>query len=192
MNILKEQISVLEEGLSPELVEGRVASIMSILSRDMSRWAQEFRLEHSEHPFRLDPKRLTVVADATSAPIPMDRMGSGANWVGCHIIAHLALHKWFASQARPVPRFLFIDQPSQAYFPEDSDWQGDSPAQGGEDREAVARIYKLALSQVDASGGAFQIIITDHANINESWFQNCIIERWREGQKLVPDGWPTR
>ena len=192
MNILKEQISVLEEGLSAELVEDRVASIMSILSRDMSRWAQEFRLEHSEHPFRLDPKRLTVVADSTSAPIPMDRMGSGANWVGCHIIAHLALHKWFASQARPVPRFLFIDQPSQAYFPEDSDWQGDSPAQGGEDREAVARIYKLALSQVDASGGAFQIIITDHANINESWFQNCIIERWREGQKLVPDGWPTR
>ena len=192
IDVLKEQVSVLEMELSPELVERRVDSIMSILSRDMSRWAQEFRLEHSEHPFRLDPKRLTVVADSTSTPIPMDRMGSGANWVGCHIIAHLALHKWFASQARPVPRFLFIDQPSQAYFPEDSDWQDDSPAQGGEDREAVARIYKLALSQVDAASGAFQIIITDHANISESWFQNCIIERWRDGQKLVPDSWPTR
>ena len=152
MNILKEQISVLEEGLSPELVEGRVASIMSILSRDMSRWAQEFRLEHSEHPFRLDPKRLTVVADATSAPIPMDRMGSGANWVGCHIIAHLALHKWFASQARPVPRFLFIDQPSQAYFPEDSDWQGDSPAQGGEDRELQRQMRSRIKRQLRAGG----------------------------------------
>ncbi|MCY4108888.1 MAG: DUF3732 domain-containing protein [Chloroflexi bacterium] len=192
MDVLKDEILVLEKELSPELVESRVDSIMSILSRDMSRWAQEFRLEHSGHPFRLDPKRLTVVADSTSAPIPMDRMGSGANWVGCHIIAHLALHKWFAGQARPVPRFLFIDQPSQAYFPEDSDWQGDSFAQGGEDREAVARIYKLAISELDASDGEFQIIVTDHANFNEPWFQNCIVERWREGQKLVPDGWPTR
>ncbi len=192
MNVLKEQIRVLEEELSPELVESRVDSIMSILSRDMSRWAQEFRLEHSEHPFRLDPKRLTVVADSTSAPVPMDRMGSGANWVGCHVIAHLALHKWFAGQARPVPRFLFIDQPSQAYFPEDADWQGDSLAQGGEDREAVARMYRLALSELEASGGTFQIIVTDHANFNEPWFQNCIVERWREGQRLVPDGWPAR
>ena len=190
MEILKEEISVLEESLAPEVVERRVDSIMSILSRDMSLWARELRLEHSAHPFRLDPKRLTVVADATVAPIPMDRMGSGANWVGCHIIAHLALHKWFASQACPVPRFLFIDQPSQAYFPEDSDWQGDSPARG-EDREAVARMYRLILGQIGASNGV-QVIITDHANFNEPWFQNCLIERWREGQKLVPDGWPTR
>ena len=190
MDILKEQIAVLEDGLAPELVERRVDSIMSILSRDMSLWARELRLEHSEHPFRLDPKRLTVVADATVAPIPMDRMGSGANWVGCHIIAHLALHKWFGNQTRPVPRFLFIDQPSQAYFPEDSDWQGDTPARG-EDREAVARMYRLILEQIETSSGV-QVIITDHANINEPWFQECLVERWREGQKLVPDGWPTR
>lgn len=189
-SLLKEQITALEERLSPDLVEGRVDSIMSILSRDMSRWASDLHLEHSEHPFRLDPRRLTVVADARDAPITMDRMGSGANWVGCHLIAHLALHRWFAGQHRPVPRFLFIDQPSQAYFPEDSDWHGDGPDRG-EDREAVRRMYRLALQQIDASKGGFQIIVTDHANFNEPWFQDCVIERWREGGKLVPNDWPT-
>ncbi|MCK4580575.1 MAG: DUF3732 domain-containing protein, partial [Dehalococcoidia bacterium] len=37
-----------------------------------------------------------------------------------------------------------------------------------------------------------QIIMTDHANINELWFQDCIIERWREGKKLVPLEWSAR
>ena len=58
-----------------------------------------------------------LMADTPEGPIPMSRMGSGENWVGYHLIGHLALHKWFALQKRPVPRFLFLDQPSQVYFP---------------------------------------------------------------------------
>ena len=41
----------------------------------------------------------------------MARMGSGENWVGYHLIAHLALHQWFVQRQRPVPSFLFLDQP---------------------------------------------------------------------------------
>ncbi|MBK7034425.1 MAG: DUF3732 domain-containing protein [Ignavibacteria bacterium] len=46
----------------------------------------------------------------------MDRMGSGENWVGYHLIAHLALHGWFAEHNRPC-RDSYSDQPSQVYFP---------------------------------------------------------------------------
>jgi hypothetical protein len=35
-----------------------------------------------------------------------------------------------------------------------------------------------------------QVIITEHADINESWFQDAVAERWRQGKKLVPDDWP--
>lgn len=184
----KSEIEVLEQEVSNEVVEERIASYISILSRDMSEWARELHLEHSEHPLRLDLKRLTIVADCEDGPIPMERMGSGENWVGYHMIAHFALHKWFVNRNRPVPRFLLIDQPSQVYFPEDRDWE-----QGGqrrsEDREAVSRMYKLAAEVVETLVGQFQVIITDHANIEEPWFQKCIIERWREGIKLVPDNW---
>ena len=186
---LRGQILQLEDELSDEAVQDRIQSYLSILSRDMSEWARELRLEHSEHPLRLDLKRLTVVADSNEGPIPMDRMGSGENWVGYHLISHFALHKLFVGRNRPVPRFLFIDQPSQVYFPEDQDWEQAGEEQRSEDREAVSRMYKLALKVVQQLSPAFQVIITDHANINEPWFQECIVERWREGQKLVPPEW---
>jgi hypothetical protein len=186
---LKSQIGLLEEELSDEVVQERIQSIVSNLSRDMNRWAEELQLEHSEHPLRLDLKRLTVVSDSHSGPIPMERMGSGENWVGYHLIAHLALHKWFVEQGRPVPRFLFIDQPSQVYFPEDRDWEQGVSNAPGEDRVAVGRMYQLSLKVVEQLAPAFQVIMTDHANIEEPWFQDCVVERWREGRKLVPIEW---
>jgi hypothetical protein len=104
---VREQIRVLEAELSDDAVQERLESVLSILSRSMSEWAQTLALEHSEYPLRLDLKRLTVVADTADGPIPMDRMGSGENWVGYHLIAHLALHRWFVTKDRPVTRFLF-------------------------------------------------------------------------------------
>jgi len=189
---LKTQITQIEEELSDETIQDRIQSFLYNLSRDMSEWAHELQLEHSEHPLRLDLKRLTVVADGDYGPIPMERMGSGANWVGYHLIAHFALHKWYIRHSRPVPRFLFIDQPSQVYFPEDRDWERSSVDEPGEDWKAVSRMYQLALRLVNQLSPSLQIIMTDHANINEPWFQDCIIERWREGEKLVPLEWPAR
>ncbi len=185
MEELEVRILELQNELSDEAVQDRIQSILSILSRDMSEWAKELRLEHSEYPLRLDLNRLTVVADSNDGPIPMERMGSGANWVGCHLISHLALHKWFVKHNRPVPRFLFIDQPSQAYYPEDQPWE----QAGSEDREAVKKMYQIALKVVQKLNPKFQIIITDHANFDEAWFQECIVERWRDGKKLVPEEW---
>ncbi len=157
----------------------------------MNKWAGELQLEHAELPLRLDHHRLTVIAEDGKGVIPMERMGSGENWVGYHLITHFALHKWFVGQHRPVPRFIFIDQPSQVYFPEDESWQQKTGENRniGEDRKKVERMYKLADDVVNALEGEFQIIITDHANIDQTWFQECVRERWREGRKLIPDEW---
>ena len=189
---LQQQVAFLEEELSKEITQERIDSILSLISQDMGLWSKELELEHSEHPLRLDLKKLTVVADGRRGPIPMDRMGSGENWVGYHLIAHLALHKWFTEENRPVPRFLFIDQPSQVYFPEDSDWNDSDQGSGGEDREKVGNMYKLALKVIESLAPNFQVIITDHANINEQWFQDSVTERWRDGQKLIPPEWACR
>lgn len=186
---LREEISNLEDELSDEVIQDRIASIVSIMSKDMSRWARELKLEHSEYPLRLDLKQLTVVADTEDGPIPMSKMGSGENWVGYHLITHFALHKWFVKKKRPVPCFLFVDQPSQVYFPADKDVNGTMDGIENEDREAVARMYTLALSVVHELNEDFQIILTDHADISEKWFQDCVVERWRGGKKLIPETW---
>lgn len=190
---LQAQVERLEEELSDDTVQERVTSALSIISRNMNQWALRLQLEHAEFPLRLDLRRLTVVADGEDGPIPMDRMGSGENWVGYHLIAHFALHHWFVERHRPVPRFIFIDQPSQVYFPEDETWQRqDNGTPGiGEDRQKVELMYRLAYDVVQMLGGQFQVIITDHANINQQWFQDCVVERWREGTKLIPPTWDT-
>jgi hypothetical protein len=190
---LQAKVVSIEEELSIDTVQERVQSVLSIISRDMNHWAADLQLEHSEFPLRLDLRRLTVVAESYDGLIPMERMGSGENWVGYHLIAHFALHHLFVERVRPVPRFLFIDQPSQVYFPEDENWQRaeNGSVDIGEDRQKVSRMYKLAHEVVQQLEGKFQVIITDHANINEPWFQDCVVERWRDGIKLIPFEWDT-
>jgi phage shock protein A len=186
---LLESIKSLEEEISEDSIQEKTLSVLSIISNDMGAWAKELKLEHSEYPLRLDLKKLQLVADTIDGPVSMDKMGSGENWVGYHLIAHFALHKWFTNKKRPVPRFLFIDQPSQVYFSPDKglDWQSDGVED--EDREAVGRMFKLAYSVAKELSPKMQIIITDHADINETWFQESVVDRWRTGKKLVPIEW---
>ena len=119
----------------------------------------------------------------------MVRMGSGENWVGYHLIGHLALHEWFTTRSRPVPRFLFLDQPSQVYFPPEKDVDGSISMFDEDDRNAVLRMFRFVFDVVEAIAPGFQVIITEHADIKEDWFQSAIVERWRGGLKLIPDDW---
>ena len=187
---LREQCESLEAELSEERVKERIDSITSILSRQMSDWARSLELEHSAYPLRLDLKKLTIVADTADGPVPMDRMGSGENWVGYHLIGHLALHEWFVNRDRSVPRFLFLDQPSQVYFPPETDVDGSMSTVSEDDREAVSRMFRFVFNVVNGMAPRFQVVITEHADINEDWYQGALVERWRQGLKLVPDDWP--
>jgi len=117
-------------------------------------------------------------------------MGSGENWVGYHLIGHLALHKWFTERSRPVPRFLFLDQPSQVYFPSKTVAESSTVAVEEDDWPAVSRMFRLIFDVVEGMSPGFQIVITEHAEMDEAWFQDAVVERWRGGQKLIPDDWP--
>ena len=188
---LRAQASVLEIELSDERVRERLESVTSILSQRMTNWARDLGLEHSKFPLRLDLKNLTIVADTADGPVPMARMGSGENWVGYHLIAHLALHHWFVERARPVPRFLFLDQPSQVYFPAEKDVDGSMSLVSEDDRLAVSRMFRLVFDAVKEVTPGLQVLITEHADINDDWYQAAVVERWRGGLKLVPENWPT-
>lgn len=86
----EKKIFDLERKINKEDIEENLASILNVIGREMSKWAEKLQLEHAEYPYRLDVKKLTVVADSEDRPIPMNRMGSGANWLGCHLITLLA------------------------------------------------------------------------------------------------------
>ena len=187
---LRAEAGVLEAELSDERVRERLESVTSILSQRMTQWARDLELEHSRFPLRFDLKNLTIVADTADGPVPMTRMGSGENWVGYHLIAHLALHQWFVERTLPVPHFLFLDQPSQVYFPAEQDVDGSLSVVPEDDRAAVSRMFQLAFNAVKTVAPGLQVILTEHADINEDWYQASVVERWRGGLKLVSEDWP--
>jgi hypothetical protein len=175
-------------------MEDRLDSFLSVISHKLTAAGRKLDLEHSESPLRFDAKRLTVVADTAAGPVTMEMMGSGANWVGYHVAAHLALHEMFAEANRPVPRFLFLDQPSQVYFPADQDLDGQlevgrDGATVDEDRAAVIRMFELIRDTVTSLGGRFQVIITEHADPDVDWYREAVVERWRDGYALIPQTW---
>ncbi len=186
---IAEQVRALEAVLDDETLAGRRESILSLVSAQITSLARKLEIEHSDSPMRLDLKKLTIVADhADDGPIPMPKMGSGETWVGLHLVTHLALHNWFFKKQRPVPQFLFLDQPSQAYFPPDTSAETvrEQTEATNPDRQSVIRMFKLIVEETKN----FQVIVTEHADIREDWYQALVRENWWDGkQKLVPVEW---
>lgn len=180
--------------VSTDAIQAKMESCLSNVNRHLSDYAQQINLEYSDSPLRLDHRALTIVADTIERPIPMREIGSGENHVGYHIVAHLALHTWFANRDRPVPAFLLLDQLSQAHFSPDT-VPGENMTQEklDSDRAAVKRLFRLIFDVVSSLNGKFQVIITDHPDFSDdAQFQSAVRERWRDGLKLVPEDWPRK
>ncbi|WP_269139636.1 DUF3732 domain-containing protein [Shinella sumterensis] len=158
---VRAEVTELERALDQEAMEERLTTALSLVGRDITDYAGRLQLEHGENSLRLDRKNLTVVADTVDGPLSLPQIGSGENWVGYHVAAHLALHKLFRARRRPVPAFLMLDQPSQAHYPPDRD-VGEISGGEDEDQAAVARLYRLLLDYCVGQSSQMQIIVTDH------------------------------
>ena len=189
---LRLQEGLLDEAVSADTIQAKMESCLSNVNQHLWNYAKQIDLEYSDTPLRLDPRNLTIVADTLERPVPMREIGSGENHVGYHIVAHLALHTWFASRGRPVPSFLLLDQLSQAHFSPDSvPGEGVTQEKIDTDRKAVKRLFGLIFDVVASLDGKFQVIITDHPDFSDDIrFQDALRERWRDGLKLVPEDWP--
>lgn len=188
---LNERAEKLAEELDPETLRSAVESQLAIASRKMTELARDLPLEHSDHGVRIDPHRLTIVADTLQGPAYMDAgaIGSGMSWVGYHLTAYLALQDFFITAERPVPSFLVLDQPSQAFFPRDRHQGGDLSELSDTDRDNTRKLYKMLYDEVTGLNGRLQVIAFDHAEFSDEWFQNSIVETWRDRNALVPHAW---
>jgi len=184
-------VAELADALDVDELRSRTTSLLRNVSRQMTTWAQELELEHSQDGAHIDLDRLTIVADTPDGPAYMDRgeIGSGMNWVGCHLTAYLALQRFFIEHARPVPAFIVLDQPSQAFFPRDREAGGDLSELTDTDRENTRRLYELTHRVVEQMGGGLQVIALDHADFEDDWFAESVVERWRDGEALIPGTW---
>ena len=183
------RVAVLAERVSADDVEERVYTFLNLIADHMTSYASGLDLEHAEGRIRLDLKKLSVVAETVTGPIPLNRIGSGENWVGYHVVTLLALHRWFRERGRPIPGILVFDQPSQAHYPPDSDQSGGIDGLQDADRRAVHNLFEFMHSTSQEIGDGFQLIVLDHAHLDDDWFNASVVEEWRGDAALVPVEW---
>ena len=185
---LRAEIEELQRTIDDDAAQERLLTALNLVGRDLTAFASELGLEHGANPLRLDIKHLTVVADTDDGPLALAQMGSGENWVGYHVAAHLSLHRLFQRRGRPVPGFLMLDQPSQAHYPPERDQDGKIDGLEDEDQAAVHQLFAL-LHRYCSDLPDMQVIVTDHVELLDDWFRNAIVQRWRDGIALVPASW---
>ena len=177
--------------------DARMDSVITHVSSTMTMLVKEFKAFFSEFPFRLDMRNLTVVVQRPGNPVPMIRTGGGANWLAYHISALLALHHYASENRIPIPRFLMLDQPTQVYFPSQAIYEsvaGDAEQVRRVDVDLVAakKLFETLLNYTKVLVPGFQLIVTEHANFVEDWFQDALVEDpWMNPPALVPQDWPS-
>lgn len=181
---MKAELDALKKKMKETNINDEKNRILSLISQDISKWAKELEVEHSQYPFRLDIDKLTLLIDKKERTFTFDELGSSDNIVKVHLIVNFAIHKFFIENEMPVPRFLFIDQPSLAYFQNPSD-DDDS------DIEEMRVLYKFIFDRINELKGQLQVIVVDHARLDEDYFRNNILEEWRNGNALIPSSWIT-
>ena len=187
---VKALIVVVLSKLRSEETESKITTFLDFIGQKMTEYSSMLSLEYQGSSLRLDAKKLTVVANTEDGPIPLDRMGSGENWVGYHVLAHLALHWWFRKRNRPVPGFLILDQPTQAYYPPDAEDGFLDEIAVDDDRKAVQSLFELMDHACREITAPFQLIVLDHAHLRTEWFEAAIVEVWRGDKALIPVNWP--
>lgn len=193
---LRRKVEELQRRIGLDDTAERLASIINNISAHMSGYIEKLGGEFSEFPARLDLQHLTVVIDRPGRPIQMHRTGGGSNHLAYHLAALLALHRYASTNDQPIPRFLLIDQPTQVYFPSIESYEATGGSiertEADADLQAVEKLFKLLYDFGTKDAPGFQIIVTEHANLRNDWFQDSLVEEpWTKPPALVPDDWPN-
>jgi hypothetical protein len=119
--------------------------------------------------------------------INLNRIGSASNALACHIGLFLSFLRYFANQSKSkVPTILFLDQPSQVYFPSGKD---------NTDIKKVSQIFETVLDEIqkieEETGINPQVIIADHVKDlgeeNVKLYEHYFKADFRNGHALVPN-----
>ncbi|WP_228713197.1 DUF3732 domain-containing protein [Acinetobacter baumannii] len=212
---LIKQLKKITGALKEYDVQKGLAQASDKVNEYMAELGSHFEFESSYKPINLhfsfetfDLYHLTP----GNEKIYLRSMGSGANWLYCHVTLFLALHKYFAELGDKcaIPSILFLDQPTQVYFPNfNRDTSESFEVQKGqeakqrtknerpvdEDVKAVENLFSQLSTYCNElelnNGFSPQIIVTDHADnltlTNGIEFESLVNgNRWRVRGFIVP------
>lgn len=193
INYLQKEIANLRRDVNQSEIDRKIKEALIQIEQNAERIISHFDTERPTDKIEFLINDLTIrVKNENGRSDYLWQIGSASNWLAYHISILLAFQEFYQNQSGiKIPNFLVIDQPSQVYFPQRSGMEADNEKENDEDKAAVRKIF-LAMSQfLKKSNINLQIIVTEHAD-KSIWqgIDNVIeIERWRNGNSLVPLDW---
>lgn len=211
---IKKQLDGISKDLEAYNVQKGLEEASAKVNEYMAEIGKHFEFEKSYLPInlRFSFESFDLYHLQGEEKIYLRSMGSGANWLYCHITLFLALHKYFAELADEcaIPSILFLDQPTQVYFPnfnrdtaESFDEQKSQEEKQrtkmerpiDEDIKAVENLFSrlsIYCNKLELDNGfSPQIIVTDHADnlklSNGVLFESLVNgNRWRTRGLIHP------
>ena len=181
-----------------------------IINNQMKKIGEKFDFEKSYQPINLKFSLESFDLwhqQKNQEKIYLRSMGSGANWLYSHLTLFMSIQYYFCSlqEKSLLPPILFLDQPSQVYFPtsiKDSEDKFNADkinknkaeeSEADEDIRAVTNLFDQLLKYCDETkqdtGITPQIIVTDHADnlvLTDRDFEGLVKKRWRkEGSGFI-------
>lgn len=197
---LKGEIETLQGTLDGYNLNEKYQDANTFISKRMTEISQTLDFERELQPgtMRFDLKNFDFYYNFENKDIRLSEMGSGANWLACHLSLFLSLlHLSCKEKASCVPSVLFVDQPSQVYFPKATKTlskeikmlkDGSDLQEVDENIIQVKNIFTVFLNELAAINKDCnfnpQIVVMEHAD--EVEFNEYVKKRWStDGDKLI-------
>lgn len=200
----KEQVKILGARLAAYNVNVRLTDLRNSINAKMCEIGERFDFEKTYKPVRLhfdlESFDLWYQRDGNTK-VYLRSMGSGANWLYSHLALFMSLHYQFAARSNEgckIPPILFLDQPTQVYFPaalddgkafapKDLARQAKREEELDADLSAVTNMFtqfaRFCATTETQTGVMPQIIVSDHADnldLEDGYvFKDYVRATWR-------------
>lgn len=199
---LESRLAILQKEYNEKREKNKLENVLRKLSGLITNYVELLDIDKPNDLVKLDIQNLTlkVVSSESNRENYLWEIGSGANWMGYHLSALLALHEHFLSMKNNfIPSFILIDQPSQVYFPDQfpsveeriSTYEQYEESNASQDLKQVRKVFKTLNASLDRTKGNLQIIVVEHApKLTWQGIPNIhLVEEWRGGNALIPNEW---
>lgn len=184
---LQAKVDTLNDKINNFNLDKEMLLVSKEIDENMNRLSVTLDFEDEFKPTNLhfDTNTFNLYHIKNGEKISLGEMGSGANWLSCHIALFLSLLRVFTKRHKKSPMllFLFFDQPSQVYFPDTNSINDQK------DIMAISTIFKTIFDEIQSinndTGILPQLIITEHVTgnslqeINEI-YEEKTIKHWSE------------
>jgi len=187
---LEDELEKLEKELSKINIKKKTQEVEYIIgkySTDILNTLEFDKKDYGEPNLKFDIKDVSAYQQKDDSNIyNLSDIGSAENHLSFHLSVFLGLHKFILEHEQSIlPSFIFLDQPSQVYFPTAEDFQT-----GNGDIKKVEDMYKSIIKFIEDTNKTsllsnIQIIIVDHFYSEDEWYQKYLVEpRWEKDKGL--------